>query len=88
MNRTVFVDDLGVGDRVRVKPGENIPVDSTVVEGESTVDESVATGESIPEEKTDGDEVIGGSVNEIGTLLIEVTAVGYQQNKVGKRWGS
>ncbi|WP_435066251.1 heavy metal translocating P-type ATPase [Halobaculum sp. EA56] len=70
------VDDLDVGDRVRVKPGGNIPVDGTVVEGESTVDESVATGESIPEEKAAGDEVIGGSVNETGTLLIEVTATG------------
>ncbi|MFB6138353.1 MAG: heavy metal translocating P-type ATPase [Halobacteriaceae archaeon] len=72
----VPVDDLDVGDRVRVKPGETIPVDGTVLEGESTVDESVATGESIPEEKADGDEVIGGSVNETGTLLVEVTATG------------
>jgi len=72
----VPVDDLDVGDRVRVKPGENIPVDGTVVSGESTVDESVATGESIPEEKAAGDAVIGGSVNETGTLLIEVTATG------------
>ncbi|WP_256403897.1 heavy metal translocating P-type ATPase [Halorubrum salinum] len=72
----VPVDDLDVGNRVRVKPGENIPVDGTVVEGESTVDESVATGESIPEEKAVGDEVIGGSVNETGTLLVEVTAIG------------
>jgi len=72
----VPVDDLDVGNRVRVKPGENIPVDGTVVKGESTVDESVATGESIPEEKAAGDEVIGGSVNETGTLLVEVTAIG------------
>jgi len=72
----VPVEDLNVGHRVRVKPGENIPVDGTVVEGESTVDESVATGESIPEEKSEGDAVIGGSVNETGTLLIEVTATG------------
>jgi heavy metal translocating P-type ATPase len=72
----VPIDDLDVGHRVRVKPGENIPVDGTVVEGESTVDESVATGESIPEKKSEGDEVIGGSVNETGTLLIEVTATG------------
>jgi heavy metal translocating P-type ATPase len=72
----VEVSEIEVGDRVRVKPGENIPVDSTVTEGESAVDESVATGESIPEEKTDGDEVIGGSVNQTGTLLIGVTATG------------
>jgi Cu+-exporting ATPase len=74
--KEVPVDDLDIGDRVRVKPGESIPVDGTIVEGESTVDESVATGESIPEEKIAGDKVIGGSVNETGTLLIEVTATG------------
>jgi heavy metal translocating P-type ATPase len=72
----VPLDDLEVGDRVRVKPGENAPTDGEVVKGESTVDESVATGESIPEEKAEGDEVIGGSVNETGTLLVEVTATG------------
>jgi len=72
----VPVDDIAVGDQVRVKPGENVPVDGVVGGGKSTVDESVATGESIPEEKTEGDEVIGGSVNETGTLLVEVTAIG------------
>ncbi|MFB6283074.1 MAG: heavy metal translocating P-type ATPase [Halobacteria archaeon] len=72
----VEVDDLEVGDRVRVKPGEKVPVDGEVVEGVSTVDESVATGESIPKEKYGGDEVIGGSVNETGTLLVKVMAVG------------
>lgn len=72
----VPVDTLAVGDQVRVKPGENVPVDGTVVEGHSTVDESVATGESMPAEKQAGDDVIGGSVNETGTLLVEVTATG------------
>ncbi|MBP1986095.1 heavy metal translocating P-type ATPase [Halolamina salifodinae] len=72
----VPVNDLDVGDRVRVKPGESIPVDGEVVNGESTVDESVATGESIPEEKSPDDEVIGGSVNQTGTLLVEMTATG------------
>jgi len=72
----VPVEDLSVGDRVRIKPGENVPVDGEVVDGTSTVDESVATGESIPEEKTTGDAVIGGSVAETGTLLVEVTATG------------
>jgi Cu+-exporting ATPase len=72
----VPVDDLAVGDRVRVKPGESVPVDGEVVEGESTVDESVATGESMPETKTAGDAVVGGSVNETGTLLVAVTATG------------
>ncbi|TYL36455.1 copper-translocating P-type ATPase [Natronococcus pandeyae] len=72
----VPVEELDVGDRVRIKPGESIPVDGSVLEGTSTVDESVATGESIPQEKGSGDEVIGGSVNETGTLLLEVTATG------------
>jgi heavy metal translocating P-type ATPase len=72
----VPVDDLAVGDRVRVKPGESVPVDGEVVEGTSAVDESVATGESIPAEKTSGDAVIGGSVNETGQVLVEVTATG------------
>jgi len=65
----VPVDDLEVDNRVRVKPGESVPVDGVVVEGNSTVDESVATGEPIPVEKSEGDEVIGGSVNETGTLF-------------------
>ncbi|WP_049924590.1 heavy metal translocating P-type ATPase [Halopiger djelfimassiliensis] len=72
----VPVDDLAVGDRVRITPGENVPADGEVVEGESTVDESVATGEPVPQEKSPGDAVIGGSINETGTLLVEVTATG------------
>ena len=72
----VEVSEIEVGDHVRVKPGEKIPIDGDVIDGESAVDESLATGESIPEEKQVGDEVIGGSVNETGTLLIEVTATG------------
>jgi len=72
----VPVKELTLGDHVRVKPGETIPIDGEVVEGESAVDESVATGESTPIDKHPGDEVIGGSVNETGTLLVEVTATG------------
>jgi len=72
----VPVGDLDVGDAVRVKPGETVPVDGEVLAGRSTVDESVATGESIPEEKAEGDDVVGGSVNETGTLLVAVTATG------------
>jgi heavy metal translocating P-type ATPase len=72
----VEVDELEVGDRVRVKPGENIPTDGEVVDGQSAIDESLATGESAPIDKQPGDEVIGGSVNKTGTLLIEVTATG------------
>ena len=72
----VAVDELEVGDTVRVKPGETIPIDGEVIDGESAVDESVATGESAPLDKQSGDEVIGGSVTETGTLLIAVTATG------------
>jgi len=70
------LDSIDVGDNVRVKPGEKIPVDGDVVDGESAVDESVATGESMPVEKAPGDGVIGGSLNQTGTLLVAVTATG------------
>ena len=72
----VRVEALEVGDRVRIRPGEQIPIDGQVAEGTSAVDESLATGESMPEEKIPSDEVIGGSVNQSGTLLVEVRATG------------
>jgi Cu+-exporting ATPase len=70
------IEQVKVGDAVRVRPGESIPVDGAVTEGESSVNESLVTGESIPQEKTPGDSVIGGSINQGGTLLIRVTKVG------------
>lgn len=70
------VDDVRVGDTVVVKPGESIPVDGVVLEGLSSVDESMVTGESVPVEKEPGDEVIGGSLNRFGTLRFEATRVG------------
>ena len=72
----VPIEEVRPSDLVRVRPGESIPVDGEVVEGASGVDESLVTGESIPEEKTAGDEVIGGSINQTGTLLVRVTRVG------------
>jgi heavy metal translocating P-type ATPase len=72
----VPVEELTVGDRVRIRPGEKIPIDGKVVEGHSGVDESIVTGESIPVEKTGGSEVVGGSINQTGTLVAEVTRVG------------
>jgi heavy metal translocating P-type ATPase len=72
----VPIEDVDVGDRVRVRPGEQIPVDGEIVEGFSSVDESLVTGESVPVEKTIGDEVIGGSLNQYGTLVIKVMRVG------------
>jgi Cu+-exporting ATPase len=74
--REVPLDEVTVGDRLRVRPGEKVPTDGVVVEGESAVDESMVTGESVPVEKRDGDEVIGGTVNENGVLLVEATKVG------------
>ena len=64
---------LRPGDRVRVKPGETIPIDGRVVEGSSAVDESLLTGEAMPVAKGPGDEVTGGTRNQGGTLLVEVT---------------
>jgi Cu+-exporting ATPase len=72
----VPADEVTVGDRVRVRPGESVPVDGQVVEGASAVDESLVTGEPIPAEKVPGDEVIGGSINQTGSLVVEVTRIG------------
>jgi Cu+-exporting ATPase len=72
----VPVEDVEVGDRMRVRPGEQIPTDGVVVEGESAVDESMVTGESVPVEKSEGEEVIGSTINENGVLLVEATKVG------------
>ncbi|BAS28824.1 heavy metal translocating P-type ATPase [Limnochorda pilosa] len=70
------IDQVQVGDRVVVRPGERIPVDGTVVSGASTVDESMLTGESLPVEKQPGDAVVGGTVNKQGTFQFEATRVG------------
>src|SRR5512147_245167 len=72
----VPVDDVRVGDIVLVKPGETIPVDGVIVEGRSSVDESMLTGESLPVEKKQGDPVIGATLNKLGLLKFEATKVG------------
>ena len=72
----VPLEDVRVGDLVRVRPGERVPVDGRVVEGESAVDESMLTGEPIPSEKRAGAEVIGGTMNGYGTFLFRATRVG------------
>jgi Cu+-exporting ATPase len=68
--------DVRVGDRLRVRPGEKIPVDGKVVEGQSSVDESMLTGEPMPVEKGTADRVVGATLNQTGTLVIEAQHVG------------
>jgi Cu+-exporting ATPase len=72
----VPIAEVRVGDLLRVRPGENVPVDGVVVEGWSGVDESAVTGESLPVEKRAGDTVIGGTRNQTGTLLVRASRVG------------
>jgi Cu+-exporting ATPase len=72
----VPVDDVSIGDFVLVRPGEKIPVDGVVVEGRSSVDESMLTGESLPVEKGPGDDVVGATLNKLGMLKFEATKVG------------
>jgi heavy metal translocating P-type ATPase len=70
------IENVQVGDHVRVRPGERIPTDGVVISGHSGVDQSLVTGEAVPVEKREGDPVIGGSINGTGTLLVNTTAVG------------
>ena len=68
--------EIVVGDRIRLRPGDKVPVDGRVASGRSSVDESLVTGESIPIDKAEGDEVVGGSVNRSGSVVIEATKIG------------
>ncbi|HBG52449.1 MAG TPA: hypothetical protein DDW89_11650, partial [Gammaproteobacteria bacterium] len=72
----VPLDQIQPGDRLRVRPGEKIPVDGQVLEGQSAVDESMITGEPIPVEKAAGDAVIGATVNGTGALVMAAERVG------------
>ena len=72
----VAAGNVGLGDLVRIRPGERLPVDGEVVEGRSSVDQSLVTGEPMPVERRTGDAVIGGTINGTGTLLVRATAVG------------
>ena len=74
--RTVPVEQVQVGDLLLLRPGEKVPVDGIVTEGESAIDESMVTGESLPVSKQPGDEVIGGTVNGSGSLRFKATKVG------------
>ena len=64
------------GDRLRVRPGDKLPVDGVVVDGRSSVDESMISGEPLPVEKVSGDSVTGATMNGTGSLMIEATRVG------------
>jgi Cu+-exporting ATPase len=72
----VPVTSIKVGDLVRVRPGDRLPVDGVVAEGASEIDESMVTGEPIPVDKREGDEVVGGTQNGTGSILVQVTRVG------------
>ena len=72
----VPLDQLQVGSRILVRPGEKVPADGTVVDGRTSVNESMLTGESKPVSKGDGDEVIGGAINGEGSITVEVRAMG------------
>lgn len=72
----VSLDQVVVGDRLRVRPGEKVPVDAVVEEGRSAIDESMVTGESMPVTKTIGDQVIGGTINQSGALVVSAEKVG------------
>jgi P-type Cu+ transporter len=72
----VPIKELQVGDMLRIKPGEKIPIDGDITEGQSAVDESMLTGEPLPVSKKPGDVLSGGTLNQSGSLLMRVTAVG------------
>ena len=74
--RDVALEDVRVGDHLRVRPGEKVPVDGVVLEGASSVDESMVTGEPIPVERRAGDRVVGATLNASGTLVMEARRVG------------
>jgi Cu+-exporting ATPase len=72
----ISVEDVEKGDTLRVRPGEKIPVDGVITEGSSSIDESMITGEPVPEDKGEGDEVTGGTINQSGSFLMEAQKVG------------
>ncbi len=72
----IAISEVTAGDIIRVRPGEKIPVDGVITEGESSIDESMVTGESIPIDKTKGDTVVGATFNKSGSFLFKTTKVG------------
>lgn len=80
-------DEVEIGNFIVVKPGERIPLDGVVIEGESLVDTAALTGESVPRKAAAGDEVISGCVNGSGTLKVEVTKE-FEDSTVAKNFGT
>src|SRR5262249_31770935 len=72
----ILLEQVQIGDRLRVRPGEKIPVDGVVIEGSSAVDESMVTGESLPVEKQPGHNVVGATVNGTGSFLMRAERIG------------
>ena len=72
----ITLDLVQIGDRLRVRPGEKVPVDGAVEDGRSSLDESLVTGESMPTTKTTGDTVIGGTLNQTGSLIVRADKIG------------
>lgn len=72
----VTLSEVLVADRIRVRPGEKVPVDGSVIEGRSSVDESMITGEPIPVEKLEGDKVVGGTINGTGSFVLKAERIG------------
>lgn len=72
----ILIDKVLIGDIIRVRPGEKIPVDGVIAEGESSIDESMLTGESIPVDKAKGDTVVGATMNKTGTFTYNATKIG------------
>jgi Cu+-exporting ATPase len=70
------LDEVQVGHRLRVRPGEKVPVDGIILEGQTAIDESMVTGESLPVEKTSGDRVTGGTINGTGAVMMQADRVG------------
>lgn len=76
VEQDIPIEEVKVGDLIRVRPGEKIPVDGEITEGESAIDESMITGESIPVEKKTGDLIIGATINKTGSFIYKATKVG------------
>lgn len=76
LEKEILIDEVAIGDIIIVRPGERVPVDGEVINGYSTVDESMLTGESMPVEKSAGDRVFGGTVNKTGSFRIRASRVG------------